>query len=272
MIKALQQNGTLTPQMFATLFIQWLPVTTQWITRKMDSINHAVKEGLTPTMSAALLLSQDHVSRVPALEGFSAQIAAIVDQLPNAPLLGDTLRSFLLALNELTNDAKMIFMNDLFEELLPLLDDFAAESPWADNFDEQPVIHHGVTCDQCGVCPITGPRYKSLIIPDYDLCGNCYAQHQEAHGSEHGFQCILDAGFGGWKGKGKGKGCKGWGKRWGKCAQGDSWANASPQHGDNWANASPQDDEKIVTERDTSGGNSSSSGSSEDDDMMALYE
>ncbi|CAL8463782.1 g3316 [Coccomyxa elongata] len=36
-------------------------------------------------------------------------------------------------------------------------------------------FHHGVQCDKCGVSPIVGLRYKSQVLQDYDLCGNCFA-------------------------------------------------------------------------------------------------
>ncbi|KDP31030.1 hypothetical protein JCGZ_11406 [Jatropha curcas] len=38
------------------------------------------------------------------------------------------------------------------------------------------VFHRGVQCDGCGVHPITGPRYKSKVREDYDLCSICFAQ------------------------------------------------------------------------------------------------
>lgn len=38
------------------------------------------------------------------------------------------------------------------------------------------VFHRGVCCDGCGVHPITGPRFKSLVKEDYDLCSICFAQ------------------------------------------------------------------------------------------------
>ncbi|KAJ8563284.1 hypothetical protein K7X08_031736 [Anisodus acutangulus] len=35
----------------------------------------------------------------------------------------------------------------------------------------------GVLCDGCGVHPITGPRFKSKLKEDYDLCSLCFAQN-----------------------------------------------------------------------------------------------
>lgn len=38
------------------------------------------------------------------------------------------------------------------------------------------MFHRGVQCDGCGVHPITGPRYKSKVREDYDLCSICFAE------------------------------------------------------------------------------------------------
>ncbi|XP_021655517.2 protein JOKA2 isoform X2 [Hevea brasiliensis] len=38
------------------------------------------------------------------------------------------------------------------------------------------MFHRGVQCDGCGVHPITGPRYKSKVRGDYDLCSICFAK------------------------------------------------------------------------------------------------
>ncbi|KAF3774935.1 NBR1-like protein [Nymphaea thermarum] len=36
-------------------------------------------------------------------------------------------------------------------------------------------FHRGVICDGCGMHPIVGPRFKSKVKEDYDLCSICYA-------------------------------------------------------------------------------------------------
>ncbi|CAK9158102.1 unnamed protein product [Ilex paraguariensis] len=38
------------------------------------------------------------------------------------------------------------------------------------------IFHRGVRCDGCGVHPITGPRFKSKVKEDYDLCSICFAE------------------------------------------------------------------------------------------------
>ncbi|XP_071710067.1 protein JOKA2-like [Rutidosis leptorrhynchoides] len=41
------------------------------------------------------------------------------------------------------------------------------------------VFHRGVRCDGCGVHPIIGPRYKSTVKDDYDLCRVCYKKARD---------------------------------------------------------------------------------------------
>ncbi|GMH31447.1 hypothetical protein Nepgr_033290 [Nepenthes gracilis] len=38
------------------------------------------------------------------------------------------------------------------------------------------IFHRGVRCDGCGVFPITGPRFKSKVKENYDLCSICFGQ------------------------------------------------------------------------------------------------
>ncbi|XP_038683440.1 protein JOKA2-like isoform X2 [Tripterygium wilfordii] len=38
------------------------------------------------------------------------------------------------------------------------------------------MFHKGVRCDGCGVHPITGPRFKSKVKEDYDLCSICFSE------------------------------------------------------------------------------------------------
>lgn len=38
------------------------------------------------------------------------------------------------------------------------------------------IFHRGIRCDGCGVHPITGPRFKSKVKEDYDLCSVCFSE------------------------------------------------------------------------------------------------
>uniref|UniRef100_A0A5B7B204 Protein NBR1 homolog n=1 Tax=Davidia involucrata TaxID=16924 RepID=A0A5B7B204_DAVIN len=38
------------------------------------------------------------------------------------------------------------------------------------------IFHRGIRCDGCGVHPITGPRFKSKVKEDYDLCSICFSE------------------------------------------------------------------------------------------------
>lgn len=38
-------------------------------------------------------------------------------------------------------------------------------------------VHHGVTCDGCGMENIIGVRFKCTVTPDYDLCAACEPAH-----------------------------------------------------------------------------------------------
>jgi hypothetical protein len=53
-------------------------------------------------------------------------------------------------------------------------------------------VHTGITCDQCGMSPIRGIRYRCSVCADYDLCGNCVQNPIESgrHESTHYFLRI----------------------------------------------------------------------------------
>ncbi|KAL6055222.1 Next to BRCA1 gene 1 protein [Balamuthia mandrillaris] len=47
------------------------------------------------------------------------------------------------------------------------------------------VQHIGITCDNCGQCPIRGNRFKCGNCDDFDLCEACEANHN--HRGDHLF-------------------------------------------------------------------------------------
>ncbi|XP_030542300.1 protein NBR1 homolog [Rhodamnia argentea] len=50
---------------------------------------------------------------------------------------------------------------------------FKRSSNYADSMGG--IFHKGIRCDGCGVHPITGPRFKSKVKEDYDLCSICFS-------------------------------------------------------------------------------------------------
>lgn len=46
---------------------------------------------------------------------------------------------------------------------------------------QREAVHYGVQCDQCGVSPIRGSRFKCQDCPNYDLCSKCEASHIASH-------------------------------------------------------------------------------------------
>merc|ERR1719210_2515767 len=50
-------------------------------------------------------------------------------------------------------------------------------------------VHVNVVCDGCGAQPLTGPRFRCQVCPDYDLCGSCYMRKDEIHPG-HSFDCM----------------------------------------------------------------------------------
>jgi peptidoglycan hydrolase-like protein with peptidoglycan-binding domain len=44
-------------------------------------------------------------------------------------------------------------------------------------------VHHGIICDGCGATPLTGPRFKCSVCPDFDLCETCEAAGK--HPADH---------------------------------------------------------------------------------------
>ncbi|KAL1554197.1 protein JOKA2-like [Salvia divinorum] len=47
-------------------------------------------------------------------------------------------------------------------------------NPFKGSHNSGNICHWGVGCDGCGIVPIVGPRFKSKVKIDYDLCCVCY--------------------------------------------------------------------------------------------------
>ncbi|CAB0032033.1 unnamed protein product [Trichogramma brassicae] len=75
-----------------------------------------------------------------------------------------------------------------------VLCDFPQQVNWtgcASEMERVPSCHHSVSCNSCGVSPISGPRFKCKPCDNYNLCENCFYT-KRAH--RHGFNRIPEPG------------------------------------------------------------------------------
>eukprot|EP00434_Breviolum_minutum_P022653 symbB.v1.2.019990.t1/scaffold1654.1/size107508/15 len=235
-LRMLREAGMLTPAMFASLTVQWLPLLTQRVARKVDKINHMAREGLDQTMQKILEIIQEQAAATPGLEQQAAPIAEALNGDNGKRRLGEAILEMLKALRGLGFEVQTRFCESVAQSLLPYLENLtcqwfgdksACTSPWQQ--------HPGSQCSGCGAIPIVGPRFKCTVCPSYDLCGNCYPQKNQLHGSCSGckkdFQCIISPGK---DAKGKGKGCEKTEKS--DCHDWQAWSGkgAGGTNGDVW--------------------------------------
>jgi E3 ubiquitin-protein ligase HERC2 len=72
--------------------------------------------------------------------------------------------------------------------------DFPMQCNWAGLVSEMEVVpsfHPNVTCDGCGSCPLTGPRFKCKTCENFDFCENCFYA-RTTH--KHSFSRIAEPG------------------------------------------------------------------------------
>ncbi|CAE7448091.1 ref(2)P [Symbiodinium natans] len=201
-LRMLQETGMLTPAMFASLAVQWLPLLTQRVARKVDKINHVARDGLNETWKKLLERIQEQASETPGLEAFASPISEALRSGNGGNgqrRLGEAILELLKALRGLSFEVQTRFCEQVSASLLPFLEDLTRSwtgDECAPSGNLTPWQHHfGIKCEGCGVNPIVGPRFKCLACPNYDLCGNCYPSKIQLHGSCPGcrkdFQCFI---------------------------------------------------------------------------------
>lgn len=204
-LRMMRASGALTPLIFASLAVQWLPLLTQRVARKVDKINHMAKDGAESTLRRIMEGIRD-ISR--DTEGLEKQEQALSKALAVKPgsqqCLGEALLELLKSLRQLSFQVQASFAERVGELIMPVLDELA--HPWCqgnagkdgkeeDGTNDEVPLHHGITCDGCLAIPIQGPRFKCTVCADFDLCGNCYTRKLELHGNCAGalkdFTCVL---------------------------------------------------------------------------------
>lgn len=215
-LRTFRDTGMLTPAMFASLAVQWLPLITQRVARKVDKLNYMARDGLDQTAQKVLEGVKDRASVTPGLESHAKLMGEALEGGDGPKRLGESILELLKALRGLGFEVQANFCQQLAEQILPLLDDImqgwlgddgccasTAPAAWQHHFN--------VVCDGCNANPLVGPRFKCPVCPDYDLCGNCYPKKLELHkdcpAAQRDFQCIIfpNTGSGskgkcGWKG------------------------------------------------------------------------
>lgn len=133
------------------------------------------------------------VSCLQKISESSSSAKAFLHTLGNKP--------FELGLNRVPNSARALALRAIGGDLSQLPRNNLA-------------IHHGVTCDGCDISPITGIRYKSNTIHNFDLCASCFSSPNR-NWSPQEFTAIerpfMPRGLMMHRGRGRGGGCgRGW--------------------------------------------------------------
>eukprot|EP01036_Dinobryon_divergens_P030856 gene30856-40164_t len=78
-------------------------------------------------------------------------------------------------LEEAIRVMEMVNPNKLLRFKISLLEVSSGEVKKKEKLGEQP-IHDRITCDECGMSPIVGIRYKCAVRNNYDVCETCEAK------------------------------------------------------------------------------------------------
>jgi len=176
-----------------------LPLIIRYRDDEGDMITMSSDEELTDTMT----MHADSPLRLFAK--FGAQTAAAAGQQSERPQPSDEMET---ALQALFQGLGLPPAADLLENLQGMYT--AAATASTESLGQPLAVHHGVTCDRSGMCPILGIRYKRRG-EDYDLC---QAEYKKLTPEEQAAFVAIDHPRGhcgggrpcGWGGKGKGKG------------------------------------------------------------------
>lgn len=196
-VRGLHNSGRLTPKALASLALQFLPILAQRAHRKQEKFN---RMACKPWMRELLL---------PLLQGIVNQLDQIPEAVSLKPALqayisgsdtthfGDLLAQLLriLASSDSQNAIASVLLT-VAEELLALLPQLFPNA-FGDTgapYTEVGVMHAGFTCNDCGECPISGPRFEYTgdnmgVADGCNLCSECFIHHNTVHLEHKSFTC-----------------------------------------------------------------------------------
>ncbi|CAL1143901.1 unnamed protein product, partial [Cladocopium goreaui] len=122
-LRVLREVGLLTPTLFASLAVHWLPFLIKRVAAKVDKINRMAAEGLDPTLEKMLKIIQEQAAATPGLEQHSTALAQALSANTGERHLGEALLELLQALNGLDVEVQTQFCESLASALLPCLED-----------------------------------------------------------------------------------------------------------------------------------------------------
>uniref|UniRef100_A0A7S3HT26 Uncharacterized protein n=1 Tax=Spumella elongata TaxID=89044 RepID=A0A7S3HT26_9STRA len=88
---------------------------------------------------------------------------------------------FLDAVKEMTANGLAKFHIKAAQETVEQLPSSGPTDHCAAGSSELESVHDGVQCDECGILPIVGPRFKCSVRNDFDLCAACEAKGPQPH-------------------------------------------------------------------------------------------
>jgi len=235
LLTQLHASEALSSPAAVSLWVYLLPQAVQVLSLDPEEAGRKLRKQL-PNIQAVLqnlMAASKSVEGLEHCEGILTQLLAANESHSqhSDEAAGELLVSLLIAFAGLSFEKQVKF----FEVFYELQKDGLHEvlDSWKSWCCTVPMDHQGVQCDNCGQTPITGLRFKSTTLEDYDLCSECFCNKHSFLEEDHQFKLIpMDWANMWWKkqhmkepwgeckeawkawlkGKGKGKGKDGKGK------------------------------------------------------------
>mmetsp|Transcript_48150 Transcript_48150/g.35343 ORF Transcript_48150/g.35343 Transcript_48150/m.35343 type:complete len:620 (+) Transcript_48150:69-1928(+) len=126
-----------------------------------------------------ITLSEEEARGLSSFSGFAEKVKSLFPQLKS--------KSISLAWYDNDGDKITVSSDAEYREAVRFMKP-TAEGKILLRFEIEPtsynvvvVVHGGVTCDECGMFPIRGIRYKCTVRDDYDLCESCMSKNTQPH-------------------------------------------------------------------------------------------